>query len=715
MPSNETTTKFKVDISDLKKAMQEAKRVVAVANSEFKATSTAMDKWQKTTGGLKAKLTQLDTTLEAQKRMLAVLEHEYNQLSDEEKQNSKVADELRIKMNNQQAAINKTEKSITYYSNELDKAEKSEEIAARTGQKATDVFDELGREAKNSGDNIEKAGDGFTVFKGVLANLVTQGIDLALDKLRDLGTVILDTAEKVDDLNTKSKVTGIDVTTLQEWEYASKFIDTSVDTMTGAMGKLTKNMTSSSSSVTEAFDKLGVSTTNADGSLRDANAVFFDTIDALGKVTNETERDNLAMRIFGKSARELNPLIEAGSDQLRAYGNEAEELGLIMDKSQIQKYQELNDAVDKIKSIGTGWIYDIGSAFLSGIDIDAVVTKFENFGKAVAKVIKVIDLLNPVLAGLGVALAGVGIAGFIANLSTILPKLLLWAKSTSLVTAAQWLLNTAMSMNPIGLIIIGVTALITALAVLIKKNEAVRNFIIKTFGTIVNFFKTNWKSLLLTLINPFAGLFLFLYNNSTKFREFVDNAVATIQELPQAIAGWLTKTISRVSSFVTNLANKGKQAGTKLVTNVTNAVKKLPNKIKSIGGEVVTGIWNGIANKNAWIKSKIKSWVGDVTSWLKKFFKIGSPSRLMAEEIGKWIPAGIGMGIDDNMGSLYGAMQNMSSQALDGLSSGANGINTGVVGGVVNNFNQVINSPRQLSRLEIYRQSKNLLGYVGGV
>ena len=87
----------------------------------------------------------------------------------------------------------------------------------------------------------------------------------------------------------------------------------------------------------------------------------------------------------------------------------------------------------------------------------------------------------------------------------------------------------------------------------------------------------------------------------------------------------------------------------------------------------------------------------------------------MADEIGQWIPAGIGVGIMDNMKSLYSPLQAMGSAVVGGLNrdvTGATG--TSAVGGVVNNYNQTINSPKALSRLEIYRQSKNLLGYAGG-
>ena len=133
----------------------------------------------------------------------------------------------------------------------------------------------------------------------------------------------------------------------------------------------------------------------------------------------------------------------------------------------------------------------------------------------------------------------------------------------------------------------------------------------------------------------------------------------------------------------------------------------------------MTGLYSGISDKVGWLKEKISGFVGDVTSWLKEFFQIGSPSKLMANEVGKWLPEGIDVGISDNAKSVLGAMKDLTVDTLGSARAGLNTATTtlgggSVGGGVVNNFTQVINSPKQLSRLDIYRQSKNLLGYAGG-
>lgn len=125
----DTTTKFKVDISELKSAMQEAKRQVSLANSEFKAVSSSMEDWTKSSDGLSAKLKQLSSNLESQEKVLNSLESQYELVVKEMGEGSKEADNLKIKINNQQAVINNTKSEIKKYETALDDLSNSEDKA----------------------------------------------------------------------------------------------------------------------------------------------------------------------------------------------------------------------------------------------------------------------------------------------------------------------------------------------------------------------------------------------------------------------------------------------------------------------------------------------------------------------------------------------------------------------------------------------------------
>lgn len=160
-------------------------------------------------------------------------------------------------------------------------------------------------------------------------------------------------ADYADNIITMSNETHIATDTLQGWDYAADLIDVSVDTMTGSIKKMTNNMQTAatgSGEASKAFTKLGVKITDVHGNMRDSEEVFYDVIDALGNVKNETERDQLAMDIFGKSATELAGAISAGSEGLKEYGDKARELGLIMSDEALTTAGEYKDALDKLDS-----------------------------------------------------------------------------------------------------------------------------------------------------------------------------------------------------------------------------------------------------------------------------------------------------------------------------------------------------------------------------
>lgn len=180
--SNETTTKFKADISQLKASMQEAARQVRLANSEFKAATAGMENWAKSTDGLNAKVKQLNSVLNAQKAQLSSLEKQYALVAKEQGEDSKGAQELAIKINYQKAAIGNTQAALSKYEGEL----------ANAGKGTKELDDEL----KAVGNDSSKASDGFTVMKGALSSLVADGVRVALNGVKQLGAAFVNVGKQ---------------------------------------------------------------------------------------------------------------------------------------------------------------------------------------------------------------------------------------------------------------------------------------------------------------------------------------------------------------------------------------------------------------------------------------------------------------------------------------------------------------------------------------
>ena len=186
MPNNnETTTKFKVDISELKSAMQEAKRQIKVTNSEFKAISSSMDNWGKSSDGISAKLKQLDNNLKSQKTILSTLERQYELTVQQMGEGSAEADRLKIAINNQKAVVNTTEREISNYESSLKEVSKAEKETEKSGKDVDEVLDDMK-------DSAKETSEGFTVMKGVMANLVTQGINLVIDGAKQAAAALTD-------------------------------------------------------------------------------------------------------------------------------------------------------------------------------------------------------------------------------------------------------------------------------------------------------------------------------------------------------------------------------------------------------------------------------------------------------------------------------------------------------------------------------------------
>lgn len=166
-----------------------------------------------------------------------------------------------------------------------------------------------------------------------------------------------ETASNADDLLTMASVTGMTTDSVQELNYMADLTDVSMDRIKDSLKETTNKMQEAAAGTGDAYDayqRLGVEITNADGSLRSAQDVFYDTIDALGEIKNQTERDALAMDLMSESAQELNPLIDIGSEKMRDYAQEAHDMGYVLDNDALKSLQGVDDAYSRLQNTQEG-------------------------------------------------------------------------------------------------------------------------------------------------------------------------------------------------------------------------------------------------------------------------------------------------------------------------------------------------------------------------
>lgn len=320
----------------------------------------------------------------------------------------------------------------------------AEQLAAGTlGQ---DKYDALTREVSKTTAELERAKKAAASFDVGIAKAqatlgkvstatgnfaqATRGLSAAAGGLLTaLGAIGLKAAKTADDLNTMAKQTGLSTAEIQKMQYASEMVDVSVEDMTGALAKLTRNMASTSTGTQAAFQQLGVSVTTATGEMRNSTDVFYEVLAALGNVANETQRDQLAMDLFGRSANQLAGIIDDGGAALKAYGEEAANLGLILDQETLDALNKVNDELDKIKAQAAAELAKTGAAALEALSpviadvVDKLAALLDWIGRLDASTIETAMKVLAIVAALSVVSGAISsLTATVSTLMTVLPK-----------------------------------------------------------------------------------------------------------------------------------------------------------------------------------------------------------------------------------------------------------------------------------------------------
>lgn len=345
-----------------------------------------------------------------------------------------------------------------------------------------------------------------------------------------IGGMAYKSAMAADELNTLSKQSGISTEWLQKFDYAADLVDVSVDDITGAVRKMKKNLTSNSKDVQAAFAGIGVSIYDASGQMRNAEDIFFDCLQGLSRIGNETLRDNVAMQLFGKSADSLAGIIDDGGAALRAYGDECERLGYVLDQQTLDSLNEVNDKIDEMKMRFKGTLAVSGAKAL-----EALTPVIERVAAVLARVLDFIGRLNTeqlvtILRILAIVAAISPVAGMISKIagaiSTIIPLI-----ST---------IGTFLAANPIVAVIAAIVVALGILIVYIVKNwdylkigmQQAANWIKNLFTKIVNDIVRTVKTLVNTVMQAIENFVNGVINR-------INNLINVINKVVGAVAGFL--------------------------------------------------------------------------------------------------------------------------------------------------------------------------------
>jgi predicted nucleic acid-binding Zn-ribbon protein len=437
MASNKRTIHLGLDYTQFTGGITEVNRKMGILDAEFKLATEQAKNYGTETDQLGLKQEYLTQKIALQNQKVEEAKRAYEAAANSQNASQKEIDNLEKKYLQESTTLEKLNGQL----------KTNDETITKLDKDTRSFGDEIRGLASTLGINVSPAIEKLaSKFDGINAS-----VGNAILGIGAIATAFVkcskDVAAFADDLLTLSAQTGIATDELQKMQYAADFVDVSVETMTGSMNKLTRTMSSArdgSKDASEAFKKLHIRITDGQGALRDSNDVFYETIDRLGQIKNETERDALAMKIFGKSAQELNPLIKAGSDRLKELGVEAENLGVIMGEEDLEKAEQFNDALDRMGKVADGLKNSLGLALLP-----VLTSLFEALSKIPVEVLKTIVIIASAVASIllivkaikSVTDTGKAITGFFKNFD--------------------------LAANKTTLIIIGVVAALIALATII--------------------------------------------------------------------------------------------------------------------------------------------------------------------------------------------------------------------------------------------------------
>lgn len=409
---------------------------------------------------------------------------------------------------------------------------------------------------------------------GEVAN-ATMGLSMAAaGAVTGLAALVTSAASSADELLTLSRNTGLSTDELQKMKYASERIDVPLSTITSAVERMKNNLNKS----TDAWANIGVKVKDANGNFKSTEQIFQETLKALSRIDNETQRDAEAMKIFGRNAGELSGLIDDGGAALARFGQEAEQIGGIIPEEDLKKLGEFQDVLDQTKAKLSAAFAGVALNVLEAMSpvIESVCNALQTFSQIVANIpapitqfVVVALLLLAALAPAAMVISST--ANALGVLAGILPAV--GAAIGQMVSAA----SAAIAGNPYVGIILAIVAALAALAIaiyaVVTHLEEIKAVGASAFDGI--------KSAAQKVLQPIGEI-------KEKFVDVFD-----------AIPGVVNKAVSAFGALV----NGAKQ----MVSKVVTIFAELQDKAFSLGNDMMSAFTSGI---NAALGSVINALYG---------------------------------------------------------------------------------------------------------
>lgn len=680
------TDAFSKSESGAKKSEAAQAKLANAIKKEESALNSAKGSWSNYATALeaqKARHSQLSAEFKKAVKDLENIKKESGETSAAYKKQEAVVNELGQKLADSSREMNDTKSAMSGLKSEI-KAGESDIKSAKN------AMNDLGDSAEKSGDKAERAKEGFTVFKGVLANLVTDGIHAAINGCRRLGEAAINVGKQAYESysNYEQLVGGVDTLfgkaskTVQNYaqnayktagisanQYMEQVTSFSATLLQGLHGDTAKAAKVSNQAIIDMSDnankmgtnmneiqrayqgfakdnytmldnlKLGYGGTQSEmARLINDSGVLGDSVKVTAKTVKDVPFDKVIeaihkiqqkLKITGTTSKEAATTLEGSANSMKAswqnlltgIASGDQDVGKLVNQFVHTVTTALSNSAPRIREVikGMGKLVEaVWNDVLPELKVEVPELR---------PVITGLQIIHDLLPAIGASIAAIAAYKITTAMITGITGAVEAFKMLSAVTKgsaeAQMLLNGAMAVNPIGLVVAAIAALVAGFAILWNTSESFRNFWIGLWNGI--------KTVVSTAVTGIVHFFTQSIPNGLK------TMVTFFHNLPANIAGALTSTITKISKFASDMIKHGKSAGTNFVNNVVNFTKNLPYKIgyvlgtvignvaswavkfvnhaKNAGKNFVTGAVNYIKNLPSRVASFLTQTISRVSSW----------------------------------------------------------------------------------------------------
>ncbi|QNO17877.1 phage tail protein [Caproicibacterium amylolyticum] len=697
---------FKIGVEgekEFKKALSDINQSFKVLGSEMALVTSQFDKNDRSVQAVTARNTVLNKEIDAQKEKIGTLKAALDNAASSFGENDRRTQNWQIQLNKAHTELNGMERELSGNEKILNEIGDEFQDGAKSANKFGDEITTASKQSDEASGRFDKLGG---IVKGIGASMgvALAGIGAAaVGAGKSLVDASVNSAAYADDILTMSAQTHMSTEALQAYKYAAELVDTPLETLTGSMAKQIRSMNSAaggSKDMTAAYAKLGVSIQDSNGHLKNSEDVYWSTIDALGKVKDSTERDALSMQIFGKSAQDLNPLIEKGSAGIKELAAEATNMGAVMSGDQLNSLGKFDDTVQRLKSgasaaknvLGTVLLPQMQTLASSGVSLLGTFTKgLSDAGGDWTKISKTISttiggLTSSILAELPkVVQAGLDIVLSIGNAITANLPMIISSAVTIVMTLLQGLIGALpqITQGALQLILALVNGIIAnlpqlvsaALTMIITLASGIGDALPKLIPAIIDAVLTIVNTLLNNMDKVIAAAFKIIEGLA---KGLINALPRLIDRLPQIIDSIVNFIINNLPLIIELGVRIIVELAVGLIKAIPTLVAKLPQIISSlvngfgkllgafnnIGSNIVSGIWQGISGMKDWIYAKVKDFFSGIVDSVKGMLGIHSPSTVFAG-IGGYMAQGLGQGFSKAMSDISADMQSAIPTAFN--------------------------------------------------